>query len=224
MLLEAKNIEKRIKFTTVLKDINFSIEEGENLLILGPNGSGKTTLIKLISGLLKPTKGYVRICGKDPFYIMDRSKMLSVVLDNSSFPWWARGIDLVNFVSSIKQVDKKQIRHLANRFGIDDYWEKRIYTYSSGMKRKLAIFLGLLGRSKLIILDEPFVSIDRKARKIVMDFLKEKINESTIIVSTHILLPELEKLFQVGLLLDNGEQVLFDKSARVIQNYTNYLQ
>ncbi len=223
MLIEARDLVKKIRFNTVLNRITFSIDYHEDLLILGPNGSGKTTLIKIIAGLLKPSNGYVKVVGADPWYIRNRVKIMNVVLDKSSLPWWSSGKDLATYVAKIKNADINYVKSLAEELGITSYWSKKIYTYSSGMKRKLSLLLGLIGKPQLIILDEPFVSIDKETRRKLLKILEEKAKESTILLSTHILLPELEKIFDKAILLDNGQLIKFDDASKVIMDYAKEL-
>jgi len=222
VVVKAVNVSKRFMFVTVLHEITFSISRGEHTLILGPNGSGKTTLIKIMAGLIKPSSGLIEVLGQPPWKIKDRSRLVNAVLDENTLPWWCRGIDFLNYVADIKGVPFDNVLELAKELGVTSFWEKRIFTYSSGMKRKTLLLTALMGNPRIIVLDEPFTALDEESRLKLLNMLFSKAKHSTIIMSTHIYIHGLEDLFEKSMMLDQGTIKAYGEVNNVINQYFKF--
>jgi len=222
VVVKAVNVSKKFMFVTVLREITFTVGEGEHTLILGPNGSGKTTLIKIVAGLVKPSSGLIEVLGQPPWKIRGRSRLVNAVLDENTLPWWCRGIDFLGYVADIKGVPFNEVLELAREFGVTGFWEKRVFTYSSGMKRKIMLLSALIGKPKVMLLDEPFTSLDEKSRLKLLSILQEKSRETTIIMSTHIYLRGLEDLFKKSMILDQGTIRAYGGVGDVIGQYFKF--
>ncbi len=216
--VEVVNVYKRFLFNYVLYGVSFDVFEHEHVLLLGPNGSGKSTIIKIMAGLLKPTKGSVKIYNTNPMVSKGIEKIVTVVLDSISLPWWSRGKDFVKYIARLKEADEKEVYEWARFLGVTSFWDRRIYTYSSGMKRKIAILSGLVGTPKLAIFDEPFMALDSESRKIVAEALATKYEKNSLIVSTHVFFEGLIEFFNRSIVLDNGK-VVFDGDIDEGLNY-----
>ena len=191
-MLEVTGISKNFKNNQVLKEINFKILDGESIAILGSNGAGKTTLIKIMLGLLLPTKGEVSFNNINIREI--RSKYLNligVVLEgNRNIYWYLTPWENLNYFGcllGIKKNDiKKRGKELLELFDLSDVSNEKIDTFSRGMKQKVAIIIALLNKPKILFLDEPTLGLDIITRNKLIDcLLKIKKEGTTIILTTH---------------------------------------
>lgn len=219
-LIEVRNVYKRFLFVDVLKGISFNISRDEHTLLLGPSSNGKSTLIKVLAGLLKPNRGSVKVLGVDPF--KEYSKIIgkvNVLLDDYALPYWLSGYKYLEFITSVKSLDWNEVVELAKIFNVINYWHKPIFTYSSGMKKKVALIQVLAGNPKLILIDDPFTYLDRESREILIEILREKSRRSLLVVSTHTILG-LKYICKKAILLDNGMKVAEGPIDKVVEMYS----
>ncbi len=175
---------KRYGFTTALDNISLEIMSMEKILLKGPNGSGKTTLLKIITGLVRPSRGIVEVFGYNPLKEIDKlSRYISFYFEDDPLPWWLDGHSYLEFLAETQSTSLDSVKELINLLGVDEYWDKRIYTYSSGMKRKIQIVRAFLGNKRLVILDEPLTYIDEESRKKVVEYIKDYIYGGVVIAS-----------------------------------------
>ncbi|WP_297489368.1 ABC transporter ATP-binding protein [uncultured Cetobacterium sp.] len=191
-MLEVTGISKNFKNNQVLKEINFKILDGESIAILGSNGAGKTTLIKIMLGLLLPTKGEVSFNNINIKEI--RSKYLNligVVLEgNRNIYWYLTPWENLNYFGGLLGIKKNDIKkrgkELLELFDLSDVSNEKIDTFSRGMKQKVAIIIALLNKPKILFLDEPTLGLDIITRNKLIDcLLKIKKEGTTIILTTH---------------------------------------
>lgn len=191
-MLEVTGISKNFKNNQVLKEINFKILDGESIAILGSNGAGKTTLIKIMLGLLLPTKGEVSFNNINIREI--RSKYLNligVVLEgNRNIYWYLTPWENLNYFGGLLGIKKNDIKkrgkELLELFDLSDVSNEKIDTFSRGMKQKVAIIIALLNKPKILFLDEPTLGLDIITRNKLIDcLLKIKKEGTTIILTTH---------------------------------------
>ncbi len=186
-MIRIRGLWKKFMYTVALQDINLDIEHPTLALIKGPNGSGKTTLLKVIIGLLKPSKGGIEVFGYDPS--KNRGKLISLIsfyFEDDPLPWWMTGREYIEYVSFMKRYPLTNLKELINGLDIMSFWNRKIFTYSSGMKRKIQILKAFIGDSKILILDEPLTLLDRKSKKYLIGYLKEIKSLKTILVASHI--------------------------------------
>ncbi len=221
VVISVESLYKRYFRIYALEDVGFIIKRNEHTLILGANGSGKSTLIRILSGLTKPTKGYVSVLGLNPFknhHILCRR--IGVLLDNHVLPWWMSGYEFLRFFSEIRGVDWKIIIELADMLGVRSYWFKKIFTYSEGMKKKIALIQALASARELLLLDDPFAFLDHRSRRIVVEILKELSNSNvTIMLTTHTLVKGLQNIFRKAIVLDNGRKVFEGPISETLRNF-----
>lgn len=177
--------------TTALCDVSLTVPKGSVFLMMGPNGSGKSTLLRIVTGLIKPTRGKTKVFGMDPW--KQRQKIFAQVgamFEDHAPPDWASGKAYLKYKATLKKVEnpEKEALAVAELFGVDDFWDHHISTYSSGMKRKLALADAFINDPDLVILDDPTVALDKEARialqKIVADRAKQN---KTCIIASHII-------------------------------------
>lgn len=194
-MIEIKDASKAYGKSKIkaLEDLNLEIRDGEIFGFLGPNGAGKTTTIKLITGILNPEEGCIKIngidIGKNP---VDAKKNIGFVPDNPEIFNRLTGIEYLNFIGDVYEVDDEKrfniINELAESFEIRDALPSSISSYSHGMKQKLVIIGALLHSPPVWILDEPMVGLDPKAAFILKDMMRRHADSgNTVFFSTHVM-------------------------------------
>ena len=171
------------KFKNFELKVNFSVNEGEKVLIQGPNGSGKTTLLYLIYGVLNPDSGYVRVFNKNPSVELRKSEMYMleeylIFLENASLK------ENLKFITSLRHFNVNKTEELINKFDLPLY--KKPYQLSSGQRRLFKLALAFSSEAKLLLLDEPTSNLDIENSKIVKDIIREY--NGTVIFASHDLL------------------------------------
>ncbi len=217
-LLELKGIGKQYLRRAALQAVDLSLMRGESIALFGPNGAGKTTLIKIISGLMAPTKGEFLFCGKpvsesslrrETFYLGHKNALYGglTVLENMNFAERLHGIH-----------EKGSVEAVLREHG---FWERRndtVRELSQGMKRRLAIARAFVLKPSLLVLDEPFVGLDIKWRRSVMEKIQEiKQAGVTLVLSTH-LVDEGYELADRILFLDKGKTLFCKRRDEVSVN------
>ena len=187
-ILEVKNLKVSYSNHTAIEDINFEVNEGEYVCLMGENGSGKSTLIKTIVGLKKADEGEVKI--NIP---LDKLSYLSQTnLQDLDFPATAREIIMLGRQEHKKlpfytAKDKELYKKIVEQLKIEDIQDKRIGDLSGGQKQRVFIARALIKEPKLLILDEPATCLDYNITKELYDILEKKNKEEklTIIMATH---------------------------------------
>jgi len=211
-MIEIKNVTKKYGSNIALKDVSFTVNDGEIFAFIGHNGAGKTTLIKSIVGIHKFDEGDILINGKsiklDPVLC---KKEMAFVPDNPELYEQMKAIDFINFICDIYEVPQdireKNIKKYAKLFEIENNLNDTIESFSHGMKQKIALISALAHDPKILIMDEPFVGLDPKAVFDVKEIMNEMIKEGKIVFfSTHIL-DVAEKLCSRVAIIKKGELV-----------------
>lgn len=211
-MIQIKGLQKRFGEKTAVREVSFSIKDGEIFALLGPNGAGKTTTMRMLSTLLKPTAGSVLIndwdTRKDAKEIKKNIGFLTteIRLDGQFTP-----NELAAFYGKLYGLDKRTLeenkRKLFDYFDITQIADRRYETFSTGMKQKTSIAICLIHDPKTIIFDEPTNGLDILTQKQVEDFLlSEKERGKTIVISTHILEVVEALADRVGVIID-GQSV-----------------
>ena len=208
--IEIKNVTKKYGDNIALKDISFTVNDGEIFAFIGHNGAGKTTLIKSIVGIHDFDEGDIIINGKsiknEP---IDCKKEIAFVPDNPELYDHMKAIDFINFICDIYEIHQnireKNIKKYTKLFEIEDNLNETIESFSHGMKQKIALISALAHDPKVLIMDEPFVGLDPKAVFVVKEIMNEMIKDGKIIFfSTHIL-DVAEKLCSKVAIIKKGE-------------------
>ena len=209
-MIEIKNVIKKYGDNIALKNISFTVNDGEIFAFIGHNGAGKTTLIKSIVGIHEFDEGEILINGKS---IKKESiackKEMAFVPDNPELYEQMKAIDYINFICDMyevsQEVREKNIKKYAKLFEIENNLNDTIDSFSHGMKQKIALIAALAHNPKVLIMDEPFVGLDPKAVFDVKEIMNEMVKEGKIIFfSTHIL-DVAEKLCSRVAIIKKGE-------------------
>ena len=211
-LIKIEKLSKSFGEQKVLDKIDFNLESGEIVGLIGPSGSGKSTLIKTMLGMEKADEGEALVLD----YKMPKREILSNIgymAQSDALYEMLTGYENLEFFGKMKGVPsdklKKEIEYIAEIVDLTDDLKKLVSKYSGGMKRRLSLAIALIGSPELLILDEPTVGIDPSLRKnIWKELFKQRDNGVGILVTTHVM-DEAELTDKVGLLL-NGDIIDFD--------------
>jgi ABC-2 type transport system ATP-binding protein len=222
-LVEVKHLVKRYEpeGPNAVDDVSFQIQKGELFSLLGPNGAGKTTTISIISTLLSPTSGDITVAGfdtrKSPMGV--RRAIGVVPQDLALYPeltaeenlrFWGEMRGLGGSELKHEVVEKLALMELTDRAG------DRVKTFSGGMKRRLNLAVGLLGKPDLVMLDEPTVAIDPQSRRYILDWVKDMAHAGTTVLYTTHYMEEAEELSDRIGIIDRGKLIALGTLAELI--------
>ena len=212
-LIECNGVTKTYGKTAALQDVNLEIPAGGGIVgLLGPNGSGKTTLIKILTGLLQPTEGQARVCGREVG--VETKALVSYLSDFYSLNESYTVREELDYYSDFfTDFDRLKAETMLRDLGIDT--TSKVKTLSKGTKEKLALILTLSRNARLYIFDEPIAGVDPAAREYVLEtILSNRSENSTILLSTH-LISEIEQYFDHVIFLRQGRVVLDGPAQQV---------
>jgi ABC-2 type transport system ATP-binding protein len=188
-----ENLVKSFGDLVAVNDISLEVREGEIYALLGPNGAGKTTAIKMLMGLLDPDSGSAKVFGidsaEDPVEV---KKLVGYVPEEQQLYDSLTPRELFNFIASIRSLPEemvtKRMKEFLKALDFEQYYDNMIITLSQGNKQKTMLIAALLHRPKLLILDEPFSSLDVRAARIMKDIVKiHAENGGSVLLSTHVM-------------------------------------
>lgn len=206
MIIKVENVSKIIRGNSVIEHISMELTSGKVFGFRGINGSGKTMLMRLIAGLIYPTKGQITVDNKILGRDINFPENMGLLIENPAFLDNYSGFANMKLLSSIQdKIDDKQIRRTLERVGLEPDSKKKYKKYSLGMKQKLGIAAAVLEKPELLILDEPANALDEEGverlKKIVQE---EKERGALIILSCHDAYL-LEEMSDVIYLLQDGK-------------------
>ena len=189
-VLEVKGLKKKLGKREIIKDISFSVEEGEIFGFLGPNGAGKTTTIRMLVGLINPNGGSISICGHDLKNDTEKAlKEVGAVVENPELYKYLSGRENLMQIARIRNIPKTQVDETIKLVGLENRIDDKVRKYSLGMKQRLGLAASLLSNPKLLILDEPTNGFDQSGildfREVVKKAAKER--GMAVFISSHIL-------------------------------------
>lgn len=204
-ILECKNLSKKYGRKLALDGINLSLNSGRIIGLLGPNGSGKTTLIKLINGLLAPTKGELFINGNAPG--VETKKIVSYLPERTYLDETQKVSESITFFEDFyEDFNRTRAISMLEKLHIDP--NSRIKTLSKGTKEKVQLILVMSRHAKLYCLDEPIAGVDPAARDYILStIINNYEQDSTILISTH-LISDVENILDEVVFIQNGHIVL----------------
>ena len=189
-VLEVKSLKKTLGKREIIKDISFSIKDGEIFGFLGPNGAGKTTTIRMLVGLIAPNKGDISICGESLLKNKEKAlKNVGAVVENPELYKYLSGRENLMQIARIRKVSKEEVEELIKLVGLEDRINDKVGKYSLGMKQRLGLAAALIGNPKLLILDEPTNGLDPSGILDFREIVKKAARERgmAVFISSHIL-------------------------------------
>ncbi|RKY02929.1 heme ABC exporter ATP-binding protein CcmA [Candidatus Poribacteria bacterium] len=185
MKLSVRDLGKSFGRKVVLRGVDLELEKGQAVCITGPNGAGKSTLIKILSTLLRPDRGEIRMDGENPFENprIFRRRMGVVLHEPMLYPQLTARENL-EYVCRIYGVDGKKAEEWLERVGLSEFAEERVEHLSEGMKQRLAIGRAMIHSPELLLLDEPFASLDARGVEMVIGLITEQVSRGGAAVIT----------------------------------------
>jgi ABC-2 type transport system ATP-binding protein len=209
-IIEVAHLTKRFKDFVAVNDVSFNVKQGQIFAFLGPNGAGKSTTIKMLTTLLTPTEGSIRINGFDAFTEKDSvRKSFGIVFQDPSLDDELTAYENMEFHAILygieKNIREKRIHELLTLVELWDRKDSLVKTFSGGMKRRLEIARGLLHHPKIFFLDEPTQGLDPQTRNHIWHYIQNLSREKgiTIFFTTHYL-EEAQEYAQRIAIMDHG--------------------
>ncbi len=198
-MIKIDHVTKEFGDTVAVNDLNLEIDKGEFFGFLGQNGAGKTTTIKMVTGLLRPTKGRLFVNGLDvQKHPVEVKHKIGYVPDNPYLYEKLTGREFLRFVGGLFEMDEakqeERIDWLLDMFQMQNVADKRSEEYSHGMRQKIVMSSAIMHEPDIIIIDEPMVGLDPQSARLLKDILKKLSKRgTTVMMSTHSL-PVAEEL------------------------------
>jgi ABC-2 type transport system ATP-binding protein len=219
--LSVNNLKKVIGKKEIIKGITFDLREGEVFGFLGPNGAGKTTTIRMLVGLIKPTSGTIRICGFNiQTHFNEALKNLGCIVENPElYPYLSGWNNLLHFARMLDGIGEERIIEVTELVGLKERIHDKVKTYSLGMRQRLGIAQALLGKPKVLILDEPTNGLDPAGIREMRQFIRFlAVQEGlSVLVSSH-LLSEIQLLCDRVAIITRGTIIKTDTVQHLLSN------
>lgn len=205
-IVKAHNISMKFKSVDALSDVSLTVAPGEQVALLGHNGAGKTTLFRLILGFIKPTTGTISIAGHAPGSDAAR-RTVSYLPEQVAFPKMLTGREVVRFYAKLKGAALDDVQTVLDKVDLVEAADRRVDTYSKGMRQRLGLAQALVGKPDLLLLDEPTSGLDPLSRQHFYELIAEVARRGgSVLLSSHGL-SELEAKTDRVAILRKGELV-----------------
>ena len=191
IVIEARGLIKRFGQTIAVSDLNLTVRAGSFYGIVGPNGAGKTTTLSMITGLLRPAAGTVTVHGIDVWKRPnDAKRVIGVLPDRLRLFDRLTGAQLLYYAGTLRGLDNDTVRarsaDLAAAFGLEDALNRLVADYSAGMTKKIALACAMIHSPRVLVLDEPFESVDPVSAVNVTEILQKYVAAGgTVVLSSH---------------------------------------
>lgn len=222
-MIKFKNVTKVYNRTIkAVNNVSFEVRGGEIVGFTGPNGSGKTTTIKMLTGILPPDKGEIKINGFDIKKNMIQAKSsIGYIADSPDMFLRLKGIEFLNFIADVYKVSnddrKKRVNELSERFELTDALSSPMMSYSHGMRQKLMVIAALVHNPPVWILDEPMTGLDPKSSYELKEMMREHAKKgNAVFFSTHVL-EVAEKLCDKVIIIKKGN-LLYDGTLENLES------
>jgi ABC-2 type transport system ATP-binding protein len=207
--VEVEGLRKSFGDVVALDGLDLRIDAGTVFGLLGPNGAGKTTLVRILATLLPPTAGRARVLGRDvvaqPLAVRRRIGLAGQFAAVDGELTGRENLEMVGQLYRLSGTEARQrATEVLERFGLTDAAERRVATYSGGMRRRLDLAAGLIGRPPVVLLDEPTTGLDPRARKELWNLIDELRREGTTVLLTTQYLEEADRLARHIAVVDHG--------------------
>jgi daunorubicin resistance ABC transporter ATP-binding subunit len=220
VIVEAKGVRKSFKEVEALRGLDLEVAEGEILGVLGPNGAGKTTTINILTTLMRPDSGEVRVDGID--VLREPARVRPLIGLTGQFAALDANLtareNLVLFGRLFKLGARDAARRadqLLDDFSLTDAADRRTVTYSGGMRRRLDLAASMIGRPRVLFLDEPTTGLDPRSRNLLWDVVRQLRSEGVTIFLTTQYLAEADELADRIVVIDKGTVIAEGTPARL---------
>lgn len=220
-IIEIKNVTKRFNDKLVLDNVSYEVEKGEIFGFIGPNGAGKSTLINIMTSLLEPDSGTVKICGYDILKESIKAKeCIGYVPQDISLLEELTAYDNLEFFGAFYGLKgkelKERIKEALEVTGLVDKKKEKVKKFSGGMKRRLNIAAAIMHHPKVLIMDEPTVGVDPQSRNHIFNFTKNICKEwgTTVIYTSHYM-EEVEELCKRVFIVDLGREIAYGSKEEI---------
>lgn len=221
-MIELVNLTKKFGDFEAVRDLNITVSDGELFTFLGPNGAGKTTTVRMITGLIKPTSGFVKVNGINIFEEPEKAKSkISYIPDEPYLYPELSGREFILFVSRLygmtKSIIEERIEELFEEFRIGEWIDLPSSEYSHGMRQKVIFIQALIHEPEIIVIDEPMVGLDPVSARKVKELLRNRVSSGvSIFMSTHSL-PVAEEISDRVGVIDEGRLIEVGEIGDIIK-------
>ena len=223
-MLEVREVVKKYDGREVVSRVSFDVAPGEIFALLGPNGAGKTTLIRMITDILKPDSGTIRL---DGHAVTDAKRpSIAYLPEERGLYRRVKVLDQLAYYGRLKGMSaadsKRDATMLLKRVGLEDWLLKPVMALSKGMQQKVQLCTALIGNPRLMILDEPFTGLDPLNVQLLEDLLHERrAAGATILLSTH-QMNKVEELCDRALMINRGHMVLYGPVRDIRRQHSDH--
>lgn len=202
------NVTKHYGRIAAVTDVSFALGEGEMVALIGHNGAGKTTLMKLMLGLIRPTAGSILVLGDNPAAGQFAGRRhLGYLPENVSFDAALTGRETQSFYAQLKREPIVKALQLLDAVGLGAAAGRRVGTYSKGMRQRLGLAQALIGRPRVLLLDEPTTGLDPELRQTFYEVIQRLAAEGTTVLLSSHALTELEERAGRVIIMNRGIKV-----------------
>ena len=225
-ILEVNDVQKTFATQVAVDKVSFRLERGSIFGLLGPNGAGKTTLIRMITGIFYPDAGTVYFEGR-PFDATNDILRIGYMPEERGLYKKMKIGEQALYLAQLKGLSRhealQKVRYWFNKFGMENWWNKKVEDLSKGMSQKLQFVTTVLHEPRLIILDEPFSGLDPVNSNLIKDEIYDLArNGSSIIFSTH-RMEQVEEICDHIILMNKGQKILDGTVSGVKQQFKENL-
>jgi heme exporter protein A len=220
-IVEVRGLVKKFGFKTILRNVDLLLGSGDFLALFGHNGAGKTTLIHILSSLILPTSGTVRIAGFDSRYNREALRKVIGVISHHTFLYNSlTAFENLKFYGTMYEVTKlhDKIEEVLELVGLTEYMNDQVQTFSRGMQQRLSVARAIIHDPMVMFLDEPYTGLDQDGAQTLKQLLGEfRDRGKTIIMTSHNLERGLELCNQAAI-LTSGALVYKEDIAKIVQD------
>jgi ABC-2 type transport system ATP-binding protein len=218
--LQVEHLVKRFGSVTAVDDVSITVREGETFGFLGPNGAGKTTTIRLLTGVLTPDTGTVRINGIDIHrHPLDAKMQMGVIPESSTVYGDLSAEQNLHLSGKMygmpRALRDERIDEILSRLGLNEKRRNLVRTFSKGMKQRVSIACAIIHRPRVLVLDEPTSGLDVQSRRLVMETIHHMNEQGTTIFLTTHNIEEANTLCQTVCIINKGKIVAQDSPERL---------
>ena len=207
-ILQVSNINKSFGRVRALRDVSFSVARGSIIGLVGPNGAGKSTTMKVITGVTAPDIGEVKVAGET---VTMQHRHVRALIENPGLYAYMTGWDNLKLYAEVAGISDDEITEIVTQLGLVEFINKKVKTYSWGMKQRVGVALAMVNDPDLLLLDEPLNGMDPVSAEAVKEVLRDwRDAGKTILISSHTV-RDLEGLVDDYIFIDRGEIISRDE-------------